>query len=59
VFPRLRIDDESAAAFSRASSERFVYAKSVRSAASFLTASGSAEDPEPEPLVDAVSAFLS
>lgn len=59
MFPRLRIDDESAAAFSRASSERFVYAKSVRSAASFLTASGSAEDPEPEPLVDAVSAFSS
>ena len=60
MFPRLRIEDESAAAFSRASSERFVYAKSVRSAASFLTASGSAaEEPEPEPLVDAVSAFLS
>ena len=49
MFPRL-----SAFAFSRASSDRLTYAKSFRSAASRVTASESAaEDPDPEPLVEA------
>ena len=56
-----RRDDESAAAFCCASSERLVYAKSLRSAASRITASGSVPDaPEPDPLAEgAVSEAVS